>query len=73
MTVVLFFHYKDLFILFYFGFFCFVFGDRVSLCNTGCPGNQSVDQAGLELRNLSASGSQVLGLKACATTSWHYF
>jgi hypothetical protein len=30
-----------------------------------------VDQAGLELRNLPASASQVLGLKACSTTAWH--
>ncbi|GAB1288312.1 DNA repair and recombination protein RAD54B [Apodemus speciosus] len=30
----------------------------------GCPGTHSVDQAGLELRNLLASASQVLGLKA---------
>jgi biotin carboxylase len=29
----------------------------------------SVDQAGLELRNPPASASQVLGLKACATTA----
>jgi hypothetical protein len=28
----------------------------------------SVDQAGLELRDLPASASQVLGLKVCATT-----
>jgi hypothetical protein len=28
----------------------------------------AVDQAGLELRNLPASASQVLGLKACTTT-----
>jgi hypothetical protein len=27
-----------------------------------------VDQAGLKLRNLPASASQMLGLKACATT-----
>jgi hypothetical protein len=48
----------------------------VSLClfffspETGflCPGTHSVDQAGLELRNPPASASQVLGLKACATT-----
>jgi hypothetical protein len=47
-----------------FGFcFCF-FQDRVSLCSPGCPGTNSVDQAGLELRNLPASASQVLGLKA---------
>ncbi|GAB1287179.1 Polyadenylate-binding protein [Apodemus speciosus] len=36
---------------------------RVSLCSPGCPGTHSVDQAGLELRNLPASASQVLGLK----------
>ena len=34
----------------------------------GCPGTHSVDQAGIELRNPPASASQVLGLKACATT-----
>jgi hypothetical protein len=28
-------------------------------------------QAGLELRNLPASASQVLGLKACTTTALH--
>jgi hypothetical protein len=33
--------------------FCF-FQDRVSLCSPGCPGTHSVDQAGLELRNLPA-------------------
>jgi len=38
--------------------------------NPGCPGIHSVDQAGLELRNLPASASQVLGLKVCATTTW---
>jgi hypothetical protein len=42
---------------------------RVSLCSPGCPATHSVDQAGLELRNLPASASQVLGLKACATTA----
>ena len=54
-------------------FFCFfvfflVLRDRVSLCSPGCPGTHSVDHAGLELRNPPASASQVLGLKACATT-----
>jgi hypothetical protein len=49
-------------------FFFLVFQDRVSLCIPGCPGTPSVDQAGLELRNPPASASQVLGLKACATT-----
>jgi hypothetical protein len=43
------------------------FQDRVSL-SWGCPGTHFVDQAGLELRNLPASASRVLGLKACATT-----
>jgi hypothetical protein len=41
------------------------FQDRVSLCIPGCPGTHSVDQAGLELRNLPASASEVLGLKTC--------
>jgi hypothetical protein len=54
------------------GFVCLfgwlVFQDRVSLCSPGCTGTHFVDQAGLELRNPSASASQVLGLKACATT-----
>jgi hypothetical protein len=46
-----------------------VFQDRVSLYSPGCPGTHSVHQAGLELRNPPASASQVLGLKACATTA----
>jgi hypothetical protein len=61
------------------GFFLFVclfvclfvfwfFRDRVSLYSPGCPGAHFVDQAGLELRNLPASASRVLELKACATT-----
>jgi hypothetical protein len=54
--------------------FCFVlflfFRDRVSLYSPGCPGTHFVDQAGLELRNLPASASQVLELKASATTAW---
>jgi hypothetical protein len=45
------------------------FRDRVSLCSPGCPGTHFVDQAGLELRNLPVSASQVLGLKACASTA----
>jgi hypothetical protein len=40
------------------------------LYNPGCcPGTHSVDQAGFELRNPPASASQVLELKACATTA----
>jgi hypothetical protein len=42
------------------GFFCY---------SPGCPGTHFVDQAGLELGNLPASASQVLRLKACATTT----
>jgi hypothetical protein len=49
-------------------FFFFFPRDRVSLCWPGCPGTHSVDQPGPELRNLPASASQVLGLKACTTT-----
>jgi hypothetical protein len=45
-----------------------LFQDRVSLYNFGCPGTHSVDQAGLEFRNLPASASRALGLKACAAT-----
>jgi hypothetical protein len=65
---------------FFFLFVCFIFclfflflffRDRVSLCSPGCPGTHFVDQAGLELRKLPASASQVLGLKACATTARH--
>jgi hypothetical protein len=54
--------------------FCF-FRDRISLYSPDCPGTHSVDQAGLELRNLpaSASQSQVLGLKVCTTTAWIFF
>jgi hypothetical protein len=50
-------------------FFFWFFRDRVSLYSLGCPGTHSVDQAGLKLRNLPASASQVLGLKACATNA----
>jgi hypothetical protein len=76
--------FRVFFVLFCFCFFVclFVFRDRVSLCSPGCPGTHSLDQAGLELRNPPASASQVLGLKACATTArpfssfastWVYF
>jgi hypothetical protein len=52
----------------FFVFVFLVFRDRVSLYSSGCPGTHFVDQAGLELRNLPASASRVLGLKARATT-----
>jgi hypothetical protein len=35
--------------------FVFVIQDGVSQCSFGCPGTQTVDQAGLEQRNLPAS------------------
>jgi hypothetical protein len=38
------------------------FQDRVSLCSPSFPGTHFVDQVGLELRNLPASASQMLGL-----------
>jgi hypothetical protein len=38
----------------------FSFRDRVSLYSPGCLGTHSVDQAGLEFRNLLASTSQLL-------------
>jgi hypothetical protein len=47
----------------------FFFRDSVSLCSPSYPGTHSVDQAGLELRNLPASASQVPELKMCATTA----
>ena len=49
-------------------FVCFL-RKRLSVYSPGCPGTHSVDQAGFELRNPPASASQVLGLKACATTA----
>ena len=50
-------------------FCCFVFRDRVSLCSPGCLGTHCVDEASLKLRNPPATASQVLELKACATTT----
>ena len=64
------------FLFFFLCFFCLLFvfrffRNRVSLYSPGCPGTHSVEQAGLELRNPPASASQMLGLKACATTTQH--
>ncbi|GAB1298265.1 Solute carrier family 28 member 3 [Apodemus speciosus] len=42
---------------------------RIFLCSPGCPGTHSVDQGVLELRNLPASASQVLGLKVVIWSS----
>ena len=52
-----------------FNFFFVLFFETISLYSPSCPETHSVDQAGLELRDLPASASQVLGLKACATTA----
>jgi hypothetical protein len=54
------------------GLFVSFFQDRVSLCSPGCPETHSVDQDGLELRNLPVSASQMLGLKACTTMAWFF-
>jgi hypothetical protein len=56
--------------LVWFGLVWFGFG---FLRSPGCLGTHSVDQAGLKLRNLPASDSQVLGLKLCATTAVFFF
>jgi hypothetical protein len=44
----------------FFFFFFFFFGDRVSLYSPGCPGTHLIDQAGLEIRNMPVSASQVI-------------
>jgi hypothetical protein len=61
--------------LFVLGLFCVfcLFSRQVSLYSPGCPGTRFVGQAGLKLRNPSASVSRVLGLKVCATTAWPWF
>jgi hypothetical protein len=50
-----------LYIIYIFVFVC----DKMSLYSPGWPGTGSVDQAGFKLRDLFASASVVLGLKAC--------
>jgi hypothetical protein len=44
--------------------------DRVSLCSPDYPGTHSVDQAGLELRNLPASASLSTGIKGMRHHAW---
>jgi hypothetical protein len=58
--------YFVLFLFFVCLFVCLFFKTGF-LYSPGCPGTHSVDQAVLELRNPTASASQVLVLKACAT------
>ena len=48
-------------------FIYFLFLRLGFVCSLGCPGTYSVDQAGLKLRDLPASGSEVLALKVCTT------
>ena len=38
--------------------FVCLFWDRITLCSLGCPGTHSIDQNGLELRDLTASASE---------------
>jgi hypothetical protein len=52
------------------GQFFLGFRDRVSLCSPGCPETHSRPGWPQTHSNLPASASQVLGLKACATTAW---
>jgi hypothetical protein len=44
-------------VFWFFYLFFFFFFETGFLCSRGCPGTHSVDQAGLELRNLPASAS----------------
>jgi hypothetical protein len=46
------------------------FWNRISLCSLGCPGTQSVNKTGLQLREIPVSASGELGLKTYATTVW---
>jgi hypothetical protein len=67
--IAFFFFLVCLFVLFFVCLFvCLFFRDRISLYSPGCPGTHFVDQAGLELRNLPASASRMLGLEVCAMT-----
>ena len=50
--------------------FFFYFHDRVSVYTPSCPETHFAQQPGLELKNLPASASKVLGLKSSATTTW---
>ena len=56
----------------FFSFVLFFKPEFHYVCCSGCPGTLSVDQAGLELRDVPASASHVQGLKACTTTTWHW-
>ena len=60
--------FLNFFFIFYL-FFCFLETGFFCVASPGYPGTHSVVQASLELRDPSASASQMLGLKACATTA----
>jgi hypothetical protein len=47
----------------------FVFHNRVSLCTLSCLGTHSVDETGVELRDMLAFASTVLRLKVCTITA----
>lgn len=52
----------------------YLFIEKVSLCSLDCPGTCSIDWADLELRDLPAVASQVLGIKGVhpMAGSWPY-
>jgi hypothetical protein len=50
----------------------FFFSETGFLCVALAVLELTVDQAGLKLRNPPAFASQVLVLKACATTAWRH-
>lgn len=50
-------------------FLCFVFAVCCFFQGSDCLESSSVNQVGLELRDLHASASQGLGFQACATTT----
>lgn len=56
-------------LLLLFCLFVILFETRFPLCIHGCPGTHSIDWAGLELRELPASASWLLELKAYAAAA----
>ena len=62
-------HHDCLFVCLFVLFFCFCLICIFKTEFLDCPETHFVDQAGLQLRNLPASDSQVLGLKVCVATA----
>jgi hypothetical protein len=54
---------KSLLLLRHTYFVCVVFLVRISLCSPGCPGTPSVEEADLQLTEISLTLPLVLGLK----------